>query len=92
MPSHLVLGKYETDAPGQQFWSFGASSDNDLVLQKWAFLLFATELRSFVRTKKYAPLFKVNQQQQYEGEVDKTGEPSGKGIIITNNYDCFAIV
>ena len=35
--------------------------------------------------KEYAPIFKLGHKQQYEGEVDDTGKPSGKGIRILEN-------
>ena len=41
--------------------------------------------------KEYASLFKLDNQQQYEGEVIKTGKPSGKGIQIIEADNYFQI-
>ena len=41
--------------------------------------------------KEYAPLVKLNHQEQYEGEVDKLGRPSGKGIYIGEDDTNFMI-
>ena len=42
--------------------------------------------------KEYTPLVKLNHQEQYEGEVDKLGRPSGKGIYISEDDTRFCIM
>ena len=40
-------------------------------------------------TKEYAPLFKINHEQRFEGEIDKNGVLSGRGIAIAERIDDF---
>ena len=41
--------------------------------------------------KEYVPLFKLDDEFQYEGEVDKLGRPSGKGIYVREDDTSFFI-
>lgn len=57
--------------------------------KKEHFYFLQNESDAATETKEYASLFKINHEQRFEGEIDKTGALSGRGIAIADHDEDF---
>ena len=71
--------------------ALGAPQNLIQLYKKEPFYFLEQSSDASAEPKEYTPLAKLNHQEQYEGEVDKLGRPSGKGIIIREDDTRFYI-
>ena len=74
-----------------RFEALGLPQNLIYLYKKEPFYFLEQRSDASAEPKEYAPLFKLDHWSQYEGEVDKLGRPSGKGIIIIEDDPRFCI-
>ena len=74
-----------------RFEALGAPQKLIQLYKKEPFYFLEQRSDALSEPKEYTHLVKLTHWSQYEGEVDKLGRPSGKGIIIIEDDAIFYI-